>query len=372
MRMVITAVTSLVLGCGTSGPPEVGSEIAGCDGAKLMASPQDPRERGVWAVGAKTVTIDGLRTEVWYPVRAADVEGASKAQYDFRLLLPPDEVSKIPDDDNPWLPCDCVRDAPLDDQHGPYPIVVFVHDTGGYRYQSLSIVTHWASHGFVVIAADHPGLYLGDRVASACGGPTVQQSVSADIDRVLAALTQPTGELAFLAGHVEPTRVAIAGHGVGANEAAAADTKAGVRAVVSMLGDRPVDATNVEAAMFFSSSNSTPLPAWNASISPSWSIGIIELGHDQFTHECSTLDANRTFQEVAAEHGVCDQQIGGGWGRCGIVGPTPQLVWSAVSDLGSLLLRSTLQCQDLESSLHPSEVRVRHGVDVVVYSPEHQ
>ena len=43
------------------------------------------------------------------------------------------EAAKIPDGDNPWQPCDCIRDLPLDDAHGPYPVVVFVHGVEIYR-----------------------------------------------------------------------------------------------------------------------------------------------------------------------------------------------------------------------------------------------
>src|SRR5690349_4890409 len=130
MRNVLAcAVCVTMAGCGSTSTPPAGSEIKGCDDAKLLASPSDLAQRGAWAVGAKTVTIDGLRTEVWYPTAKTAVEGMAAAKYDIRLALPPSEAAKIPDDANPWQTCVCVRDAPLDTTHGPYPVIVFVHGT---------------------------------------------------------------------------------------------------------------------------------------------------------------------------------------------------------------------------------------------------
>ena len=43
-----------------------------------------------------------------------------------------------------------------------FPVIVFVHGTAGWRSQSLSLVSHWASRGFVVVAADYPGICLHD------------------------------------------------------------------------------------------------------------------------------------------------------------------------------------------------------------------
>ena len=57
------------------------------------------------------------------------------------------------------LPCNCSSDIPADIDDGPYPLLVFIHGTGGFRYNSLMNMVHLASRGFVVIAADHPGAW---------------------------------------------------------------------------------------------------------------------------------------------------------------------------------------------------------------------
>lgn len=83
--------------------------------------------------------------------------------------LPDSEQGKIPDDDAPRIVGEAYRDLPIDADFGPYPVIVFVHGTAGYRYTSLPQMTHWASRGFVVLAADHPGLNLQDLLITACG-----------------------------------------------------------------------------------------------------------------------------------------------------------------------------------------------------------
>ena len=47
--------------------------------------------------------------------------------------------------------------------------VVFVHGTASFRTQSLTQMTHWASRGFVVLAADHPKIRLKDLLANLGG-----------------------------------------------------------------------------------------------------------------------------------------------------------------------------------------------------------
>jgi hypothetical protein len=186
--------------------------MPGCEGASLLARPADPSTRGPWAVGARTVTVAGLKAEVWYPARPGSESGAPRIVYDIREHLPAAEAAKIPDADNPPQPCECFRDLPLDETHGPYPVVVFIHGTAGFRTQSLTQSTHWASRGFVVVSADHPGINLASILGGGFGG-----NQAADAGKLLDALSSPSGELAFLAGRLDGKRIGMAGHSAGGN-----------------------------------------------------------------------------------------------------------------------------------------------------------
>lgn len=112
----------------------------------------DPFARGHHPVGVATVElVDAARdrrlsVEVWYPADAAhagaDLDPARRDRY---TLLP-----GFPE---PWQLA--VRDATP--AAGPRPLVVFSHGFAGHRRQSTFFTTHLASHGYVVVSADHAG-----------------------------------------------------------------------------------------------------------------------------------------------------------------------------------------------------------------------
>src|SRR5689334_8073519 len=187
----ILAFGIVLSGCGSGGsdtggrgalPPPVPS--MGCNGTPLLANPDNPSAHGPWAVGARTITIAGLTTEIWYPAQAGSEAGKDKAHYDLREHLAAADRAKIPDADNPLQPCDCYRDLPIDDAHGPYPLVLFIHGAAGFRNQSVTFMTHWASRGFVVVASDHPGIGLSDVLSGNFGGA----DQAGDARKVLMAL----------------------------------------------------------------------------------------------------------------------------------------------------------------------------------------
>lgn len=103
---------------------------------------QAPDATGPYMVGVTTHVLQReeglpLNLEVWYP--AVPDEDSEITIYDelFRLRL------------------DAWRDADPDTR-GTYPVVLFSHGFGGIRFQSAFLTEHLASHGYVVIAPDHP------------------------------------------------------------------------------------------------------------------------------------------------------------------------------------------------------------------------
>jgi len=205
------------------------TEREGCEGAKLLSNPEDPALPGPWSVGARTATIAERTTEIWYPAKPGSAEGAAPEIYDVRLYLPPEEQGKIPDEAAPWQTCDCYRDLPLDTDHGPYPVILFIHGTAGFRTQSLTFMTHWASRGFVVVSSDHTGITLADVLGGNFGADQ-----SGDAAKVLDALAAPSGELAFLAGHVDMARVGMSGHSAGGSAIAGFGGRPGVLVLAPM------------------------------------------------------------------------------------------------------------------------------------------
>ncbi len=109
-----------------------------------LVSLVDPDEAGPWAVGRTTALVDDdrggqLTVDVWYPATEAP-EPTPYSPTIFTGLAQ--------------------HGAPRAD--GTFPLVAFSHGNSGIRWQSY-FVTEWlASHGFVVVAPDHPNNTLFD------------------------------------------------------------------------------------------------------------------------------------------------------------------------------------------------------------------
>ena len=236
----------------------------GCeDGVELLPLPQDPGQRGPWKVGVRTVTIGRLTVEVVYPAEPGSTEGVPEAFYDLRAWLPESERSKVPDEASPDVKPiggELYRDVPIDALHGPYPVVIHVHGTSSIRIASGSSMVHWASHGFIVMAADHPGLMLKDQLSLdfTCGFTAGTQDLLADVRAEIDAIANPSGELAFIGDRADASRVAINGHSQGGCVSATMSTLPGVRMVIPFSGAFPTLASEtLEAVMYIGGTKDT-------------------------------------------------------------------------------------------------------------------
>ncbi|WP_052548350.1 alpha/beta hydrolase family protein [Enhygromyxa salina] len=306
-------------GDGDGDPGPTPAQVEGCDGASFYEVPADPAARGPWAVGAKTVVVDGLTTEIWYPAKWGSEAAVEPVTYDIRYALPESEQAKITDEKNPLPLCDCYPELPIDADNGPFPVVVFIHGTASWRSQSLTQVTHWASRGFVVVSSDHPGLWLRDTLALVCQQPGASQDLSGDTDAVLGALASPSGELAFLAGRLDMSRVGIAGHSAGGNAAANQANKPGVRVSIPMASGQAVNGTPaLESSLLLGGladgvvSYSNTQSGYEGSPTPKRLVGIENAGHLVFSDICELTNADgQDILEVAVEAGVCGAELAG-------------------------------------------------------------
>lgn len=304
-------------------------------------------------MGVRTVSVGALTVEVWYPAKFGSDAGKTPVRYDIRPQLPASQQGMISDSDNPWQDCDCYRDLELDTSHGPYPVVVFVHGTAAFRTQSLAQMTHWASRGFVVVAADHPGLKLADMLSFVCpDSASGSQNLDADVDAMLGALESPSGELDFLADRIDMTRIGVVGHSAGGNAAGAASAKDGVRIVIPMAAGPTTDASGaLETSLFLGAdadavvSYSSVKSGYESSPSPKRFIGIGNTGHLAFSQLCElTNTAGKNLVEVADAAGVCGVFLAGALYDCKdeyIAGP---LASEIVNYATSAALESVLHC----------------------------
>ncbi len=195
--------------------PDAVADAAGADDTQVAdvsddttaPEPLDVWARGPWRVGYRTESItyapaDGspertLRVVYWYPTEATEGDEVLYAG-----LLPAAGV---------------LGDAPIADAAGPLPRLVFSHGNTAFAEQSHFFTAWLASHGWLVAAPDHTGNTFGSRDIPIAIFHWRPLDVTAVLDH-LDGLTAPH----VLAGRIDTTRTAVAGHSFGGYSALAA------------------------------------------------------------------------------------------------------------------------------------------------------
>jgi dienelactone hydrolase len=129
-----------------------------------------PKPTGPYQVGTRTIyMVDTSRNEdaisdpgrkrelaiqVWYPAEPSTNHlAAYRERAETKLNRSYQSVI--------WT--NSRTDAPLAKQNGPFPVLLFGHGLGGSRTQATFLTEELASHGYVVVAVDHP--FTAKRVA---------------------------------------------------------------------------------------------------------------------------------------------------------------------------------------------------------------
>lgn len=165
---------------------------------------------GAFGVGVTTVTIDEdterpLTLDIWFPVD--DTTGLEAHEYTFLpgiFYRSPNAVSASFD---------------IISSNGPFPLIAYSHGSGGQRFIHSNFTETLASHGHVVVAADHTGNTLVESFVGGAGDAVNSAEVRpGDIDAVLDAVlgTESTTELSeTLDGSLTDDPVVISGHSLG-------------------------------------------------------------------------------------------------------------------------------------------------------------
>jgi predicted dienelactone hydrolase len=194
-----------------------------------------------------------------------------------------------------------------------FPLVVFSHGSGGVRFQSWFLLEALASHGYIVVAPDHAGntsldLLTGTTDPFPVVASNRPRDVSFAIDQMLARSSDPTD---LLAGAMDGSRIAVAGHSFGGFTALAVaggydglapdervDAIIPIAAASDPLSDAELAAVDVPTLLLAGVSDETvPLDAaaerpWaEISGSPAWRVDVDRAGHNSFTNVCDLLDA---------------------------------------------------------------------------------
>ncbi len=239
--IALVSLCALFIAC-DSGSSSGGTDT--CDTTRLRTIPLDPSVRGPWPAGSKTVTVSGLKTEVWYPAVPGSETGKSKDWIDTREYMPDSD----PDPDDPNFQIDSYKDLPIDTEYGPYPVIVYVHGTGSFRTASHALFTHWASRGFVVICADNPGIMFGDIMAGGCDA-LMSADQEGDTITLLTAVRNQSSGISFLNGLVAADRIGLGGHSAGGMAISGLGNQQGVKVIIPMASGGVEAGTYVESAL---------------------------------------------------------------------------------------------------------------------------
>lgn len=111
-----------------------------------------------------------------------------------------------------------VRDAPAARVGGPFPLIVFGHGFDVAPAQYARLLRYWAGAGYVVAAPAFPG-----ENPAAPGGANEADLVNqpGDVRFVISRMLAESAGSGPLAGLVDPTRIAVAGHSDGGDTALA-------------------------------------------------------------------------------------------------------------------------------------------------------
>ena len=146
-----------------------------------MTSSYDPFARGTLPVGVRSETwTDNTRdrplpVEIWYPAAAeyagADLDPARQDTYPAVWI-----AGDLDPANPPRIPQAAVRDATP--AALPGQLVLFAHGYAGHRREATYLCTHLASHGYVVVSADHLGFTSPDVDAMMAGDEPVDMAAN--------------------------------------------------------------------------------------------------------------------------------------------------------------------------------------------------
>jgi fermentation-respiration switch protein FrsA (DUF1100 family) len=282
-------------------------------------------------VGVKTVelTLGGGTTpvEIFYPAQPGSQNRSPKVYYNFDDWLPPE--SGVPRNaSSPGFECNAYRDLPIDADHGAYPLIVVIHDTGSFRVASAAQLAHWASRGFIAVAADHPGLTLRDTVAGSGGcthsGIDEDNAHTRDVPALLGALRDARGSYAFLERARDAQRIALVGHGqAGSAHLVQASGEAGVQLLLSWNANRNLPRHDgLKAFLMLSGQADKLVPydsvgkAFDATVKdlhPGVLAGLARAGHLTPTELCGARSSDgKDLVAIATQYNACGGAVAQG------------------------------------------------------------
>lgn len=339
------------------------SALGACPDQRLLDNPVHPGEWGPWPTGSQllegTFTKRDFAVQMMYPAEIGSEVGKDLCKFDLRLHMPPTQAVKIPDEASPMPDYEhCWDGLPFDTTHGPYPVIVFIHGTAGFRTQSAQLMTHWASRGFVVFAADYPGIWLYDMLNLVNGVPPPNVDQAGDTKLLIAELQSLSDpRLAFLRGRIDIEKLAIIGHSAGAGALSSIQDLAQV--LIPMAGGRGVTQDKTLKNFVILAGLNDSVSGWTGAEtgyerSPAPKrLAIVELlGHHFCSDLCWIGEEDGGLVAIAVKYGIWIAQFFAFLADdgCHFANPAfakPEVGWAFTRYATSATLEETLQCNTL-------------------------
>ncbi len=215
-----------------------------CDNTQQSQVALDAGQKGPWPVGRFETVIDRgslskkLQTQVWYPATIGSQQNQQPIRYDIRRFLKPADAVNVPDSEDPYLYCDCYDQLPLDTNQGKFPVIVYIHGTGGFSEVAISQMTHWASRGFIVIAANHPQIQLSDILNNGIFS-VLFANQALDLKYLIEEVHNPD-KLQQFSQVMDSQRIGVIGHSAGAIALENAASSEGVQVIIPQAGNTEI------------------------------------------------------------------------------------------------------------------------------------
>jgi dienelactone hydrolase len=293
MRRCCLLIAPVLVACGGSDPepePDLSVETAGVHAVGTTRFDVTDDARG------RTLTV-----QAWYPTAdaAADVPVATLEPEALRATLE-GAYAGVPEScatRNAHVAVDGAAEA------GPFPLVLFSHCHDCLRWSGMTIAERLASHGFVVVAADHTDNtiydYLDDTDVPLSAGflPVRAGDVQFVLDEVLASGTLP----------IDPERIGVFGHSFGSVTA----------------GKVAVDDDRIDAAFGIAAPFENPLLAGVTITDLEVPIGFLVAREDNSITELGNDWIRDNFAEATAPVWKIEVNDAGHWSFSDLVGLEP-------------------------------------------------
>jgi pimeloyl-ACP methyl ester carboxylesterase len=298
-----------------------------------------PEAPGPFLVGNRSVFIENpegrldcakgprtLLTELWYPASDAAISLPEDTTRDFFLGRWEEVVAAMGGDGDAMLdlPTGSRRDAPLAERSPSMPVLVFSHGFGSTRFQNYTLAAWLASHGYLVVAPDHPcdAIVTLDEEDVIVGGDVdpllALQDRVADLGVLLDTLEAAPPD--WIAGRLDTGRFGLIGHsygGVSILELVKTETRPTALLALAAFAFPPMPTDLALASMhgwaledkIMGSFEPWHDEAWAALPSPRYRLVFPDTGHFAFTDLCLFIPDMATENGCGTETRVDAEEL---------------------------------------------------------------